>query len=243
MWRIGIDEAGRGPVIGPLVVGSILIPEDDLPMLKEAGITDSKLLSHEKRIQLDDWIRKTAMEREWRIELHVSTPAEIDCAMATTNLNDHEISLFASLARKLRPDVGGGILEVDACDTDARRFGNNIASRINGWPWEDWTMDSRHSADLHLLAVGAASIVAKVARDHWIEQLSQEMGVNLGSGYPSDPHTIAAIPSLITGEQPHTCLRWGWATIQRVWEETHGCPPPQRPVDPDGPVSAQRTLF
>ena len=66
MWRIGIDEAGRGPVIGPLVVGALLIPETDEQLLKDAGITDSKLLSKEKREELDAWIRVTAEERGWK---------------------------------------------------------------------------------------------------------------------------------------------------------------------------------
>ena len=57
MWRIGIDEAGRGPVIGPLVVGALCLPEVDLPLLHDAGVTDSKLLSKSKREELDSWIR------------------------------------------------------------------------------------------------------------------------------------------------------------------------------------------
>ena len=113
MWRIGIDEAGRGPVIGPLVVGALCIPETDLPLLHDAGVTDSKLLSKSKRIELDAWIREQAVNRNWVFKLHISQPAEIDRAMALTNLNDHEVTLFASLARKLRIE-GKGILQLDA---------------------------------------------------------------------------------------------------------------------------------
>ncbi|MFL2947431.1 MAG: ribonuclease HII [Candidatus Poseidoniales archaeon] len=242
MWRIGIDEAGRGPVIGPLVVGALCLPETDLPLLHDAGVTDSKLLSGSKRIELDAWIREQASMRNWMIELHVSNPAEIDRAMALTNLNDHEVTLFAALARKLRID-GGGILQLDACDVDANRFGNNVASRITEWPWEGWSMDSRHGADLHCLAVAGASILAKVARDNALQSLSAETGIELGSGYPSDPTTIAAIPQLIEGVEPHDCLRWGWATVRDAWQAAHNAQPPQRPVDPNAPPNAQRTLF
>jgi len=242
MWRIGIDEAGRGPVIGPLVVGALCLPEADLPLLHDAGVTDSKLLSESKRIELDTWIREQATMRNWMIELHISNPAEIDRAMALTNLNDHEVTLFAALARKLRID-GGGILQLDACDVDAGRFGNNVASRLQGWPWDGWSMDSRHGADLHYLAVAGASILAKVARDNTIQSLSAEIGIDLGSGYPSDPKTIAAIPKLIEGTEPHDCLRWGWATVRDAWQTTHSTQPPQRPVDPNAPPNAQRTLF
>ena len=167
---------------------------------------------------------------------------EIDRAMALTNLNDHEVTLFAALARKLRID-GGGILQLDACDVDANRFGNNVASRITEWPWEGWSMDSRHGADLHCLAVAGASILAKVARDNALQSLSAETGIELGSGYPSDPTTIAAIPQLIEGVEPHDCLRWGWATVRDAWQAAHNAQPPQRPVDPNAPPNAQRTLF
>ena len=242
MWRIGIDEAGRGPVIGPLVVGALCIPETDLPMLHDAGVTDSKLLSKSKRIELDAWIREQAEIRKWVIALHISKPAEIDRAMALTNLNDHEVTLFASLARKLRIE-GRGILQLDACDTDAGRFGNNVASRLPDWPWDGWSMDSRHGADLHFLAVAGASILAKVARDRALESLATEIGIELGSGYPSDPKTIAAVPQLIQGAEPHDCLRWGWATVKDAWGRIHNSPPPQRPDDPNSPPNAQRTLF
>ena len=242
MWRIGIDEAGRGPVIGPLVVGALCLPEVDLHLLHDAGVTDSKLLSKSKREELGCWIREQAEERGWKIELYISQPAEIDRAMAMTNLNDHEVSLFASLARKLQVD-GGGVLQLDACDVDAGRFGNNVASRLNDWPWEGWLMDSRHGADLHCLAVAGASILAKVSRDQAVDALSSEIGIELGSGYPSDPLTIAAIPRLIEGEVPHGCLRWGWMTVKDAWQQAYNESAPLRPADPNAPPNAQRTLF
>ena len=243
MWCIGIDEAGRGPVIGPLVVGALLIPESDLALLKEIGITDSKLIPLERRLELDSWIRENAEKRGWGFELHVSKPSDIDRALTTTNLNEHEVSIFASLARKLRPENEGGELQVDACDADAGRFGNNIATRLPDWPWEGWSIDSRHAADLHFLAVGAASILAKVARDKAIEEISEEVGIEIGSGYPSDPATISAIPQLISGESPHTCLRWKWATVETAWKNMHGTSVPSRPIDSDAAPTAQRTLF
>lgn len=243
MWRVGIDEAGRGPVIGPLVVGALLIPESDESLLKDAGVTDSKLLSAEKRLELDAWIRKTSEERGWKFELYISKPSEIDLAMTTTNLNDHEVSLFAKLACQLRPEKGEGVLQVDACDADARRFGNNVASRLTDWPWKGWRIDSRHGADLHLLPVGAASILAKVARDRAIEDISKEIGFDVGSGYPSDSKTIAAVQKLICDEQPHPSLRWKWATVNTAWQEKYGVPVPSRPRDAGTPQTAQRTLF
>ena len=242
MWRIGIDEAGRGPVIGPLVVGALRVPEADLHQLHDAGITDSKLLSQSKREELNTWIREQANSRDWAFELHISSPAEIDHAMAMTNLNDHEVSLFASLARKLKTD-GGGVLQLDACDSDEKRFGNNVATRLSNWPWDGWEMHSQHGADLHCLAVAGASILAKVARDNAMCILTEELGIDLGSGYPSDPKTVAALSGLIENEEPHDCLRWGWATVKNAWENRYGTTVPPRPKDPESPPNAQRTLF
>lgn len=234
MWRIGIDEAGRGPVIGPLVVAAIRIPEEDLPRLHDEGVTDSKLLSEARRVELDAWIRS----QDWAFEIQVSPPAEIDRAMMMTNLNDHEVSLFAGLARRLRCQ-GEGILQLDACDVDASRFGNNVASRID-WPWSGWTIDSRHGNDLHCLAVAAASILAKVERDRIIVELGEGLGLDLGSGYPSDARTVEALQHLIEGKAPHDVLRWMWKTTQQAWTLKHGTPAPRRPP---GGQSAQRTLF
>ena len=81
------------------------------------------------------------------------------------------------------------------------------------------------------------------ARDRALESLSTEIGIELGSGYPSDPKTIAAVPQLIQGSEPHDCLRWGWATVKDAWGRVHNSMPPQRPDDPNAPPNEQRTLF
>ena len=227
MWCIGIDEAGRGPVIGPLVVAALALPEADVPLLVEAGVTDSKLLSEERRTALASWIQETAEARGWHIAIHRSEPADIDLAMSTSSLNAHEVELFARLAQQVRPEAAG-VIQLDACDADERRFGNLVAGRLKQWPWEGWTIDSRHGADLHLPAVGGASILAKVCRDSAVEAIAADLEMELGSGYPSDPKTIAALPQLLEGRAPHTCLRWRWKTVVRAWQESHGCDPPPR---------------
>ena len=66
--------------------------------------------------------------------------------------------------------------------------------------------------------VGASSIVAKVTRDNAMHELSKEIGIDLGSGYPSDPKTRSSINELIAGKNPHDCLRWTWSTVRRAWQ-------------------------
>ena len=84
-----------------------------------------------------------------------------------------------------------------------------------------------------------ASILAKVERDNRIQQLTEEIGIPLGSGYPSDPNTKAAIPSLLLESEPHPVLRWSWKTVHRAWKEKYGVEPPKRHYE-DGD---QQTLF
>ena len=65
MWSAGVDEAGRGPVIGPLVVGAVAVPQPDVALLVEYGIRDSKDLTHAKRLQMAAWFHEQASERGW----------------------------------------------------------------------------------------------------------------------------------------------------------------------------------
>ena len=78
MMLVGIDEAGRGPCLGPLVVGGFALPEKDLDLLAEYGIKDSKLLSNEKREDCFNWLNNKAEERGWRIQKLLALPEHID---------------------------------------------------------------------------------------------------------------------------------------------------------------------
>ena len=92
---------------------------------------------------------------------------------------------------------------------------------------------AEHKADENHPEVSAASIIAKVTRDRLIAEISNELGLDIGSGYPSDPKTKAAVIELVKGETPHDCLRWSWKTVENAWG---GTPPPR-------PNASQRTLF
>ena len=66
MWEIGVDEAGRGPVLGPLVVASCAIPREDIPLLKEIGVKDSKYLSSKRRKEIEAWFNEQSQTRGWK---------------------------------------------------------------------------------------------------------------------------------------------------------------------------------
>src|SRR5438874_1617242 len=159
----GVDEAGRGPVLGPLVVAAVLV-EDQEP-LRELGVKDSKLLSPKKREALEPRIRELARG----VETLVVTPEDLNRRMPRTNLNQIEAAAFATLLRRLQPKEA----IVDACDVNAQRFGRNVARRMR---MPACAIRAEHEADLNHPVVAAASIVAKVLRDRLMAEISAEHG-------------------------------------------------------------------
>ena len=180
--KIGVDEAGRGPVIGPLVVCAFASVSTS--QLAEFGVKDSKDLSKKKRDELFDILS------EMPHNVIVCSPERID---NSENLNSLETELFAEA---LLPMPTGSVM-LDACDVDADRFAKRVSTLAKR------ECNAEHKADENHLEVGAASIIAKVTRDRIIEELSNEIGIDLGSGYPSDPKTRAAVVELTKEDLPH----------------------------------------
>jgi ribonuclease HII len=210
--NIGVDEAGRGPVIGPLVVCAFASTSQS--HLRELGVKDSKDLSVKRRNELFPILSMMPHK------VIVCSPERID---NSTNLNTLEVELFAE-ALAAMPD---GEIMLDACDVNANRFANNV-SKLSGR-----VCSAEHKADENHPEVSAASIIAKVTRDRIVSEISEELGFDIGSGYPSDPKTKAAVIELIKGDKPHDCLRWSWKTVENAWGGT----PPLRPN------ASQQTLF
>jgi ribonuclease HII len=212
MLMAGVDEAGRGSVIGPLVIAGVSVEENDLPKLADIGVKDSKLLSPQKRETLSTQIRKLALN------CHVVflSPVEIDHVVETGKrlhrLNRFEAQAMARVIAILKPDVA----YVDASDVIADRFGEHIAENL------DFTLKivSEHKADITYPIVSAASIIAKVERDREISRLQQKHG-NLGCGYPSDSKTINFLRDWIRkfGSYPDF-VRKSWKTSKRVKMES-----------------------
>lgn len=201
---LGIDEAGRGSVIGPLVVGGFLVRSDRLAALRAAGARDSKSLSRTRREEVYTALGAIGAHRAIAI-----SPPEIDRFVARGGLNRLEAREFARLVRELSPDT----VRVDACDANALRFGALVGRLAGG----KVPVVARHRADRDDPVVGAASIVAKVERDRRVARLRQRLGVDFGSGYPSDPRTVDFLRSeQVCGGARPTFVRWSWETMQRV---------------------------
>ena len=198
----GVDEAGRGPVLGPLVVAGVKVKDDS--GLVKLGVKDSKKLSPRTRERLATEITKLA---EYSVEV---VPAEdLDQLMDLMTINHVEAKIFASVIEKLRPETA----YVDSADTNESSFSSMIEKELSFEP----EIICRHKADEMYPVVSAASILAKVRRDEEVRLIKEELGEEIGSGYPSDRVTIAFIESWIKrhGElPPHT--RKAWKTSKRL---------------------------
>lgn len=208
----GIDEAGRGPVLGPLVVAGVAVLDPALPV--GLGCRDSKMLTPAKRESI---ARRLATADGVRIEVRVFSAEQLDALRERRTLNDLEVEAFRDIASCL----GATTLIVDAADVDAERFGRRVR---HGLP-AGVTVVSEHKADTNHPIVGAASIVAKVERDRHIAELARRLERRLdqarpmGSGYPSDPLTVAFLKAWVErfGDLPDGTRRT-WAPARLLME-------------------------
>jgi ribonuclease HII len=181
----GVDEAGRGSVIGPLVVAGISIGENAISLLHELGIRDSKTLTPLARESLFGSIVRLSSS------LHISkiTSHEVDSYVFHNGLNELEAMAMAEVINNIRADR----IYVDACDINLKRYKNTIKKYL-------WTPKPSicclHHADSLNVVVSAASIVAKIIRDNEIQRI-REMYHDIGSGYPSDRKTMFFIKNWV----------------------------------------------
>ncbi len=213
MLVAGVDEAGRGCVIGPLVVAGVAVRTENLRSLIDLGVKDSKLLTAKKREALYPEIIKLT-EKHHIIKV---PPAQIDKVVRSSRtlhkLNRLEAQTMAKIIEVLRPDEA----YVDAADVVEHRFGNHISELLRF----KTKIVSEHKADRTYPIVSAASIIAKVQRDGEIEKLKKKYG-DFGSGYLTDDKTMIFLKRLLdtNGDYP-SCVRKAWKPAQKAKSE-HG---------------------
>lgn len=213
---VGIDEAGRGPVLGPLVIGICCIPKEHDSLLVEAGVKDSKDLTPARRREIEAWFNQNKNEFGWYGTTVTLSAETIDLALQGKGLNWLEVDGFRQALETL-PSKEGVQIFADACDVDTERFAKRILADLPQWPWPESNMTSEHKADTRYPVVAMASILAKEERDRSIAAMAARVGFNIGSGYPSDPNTKAALQDLVLQSGIDEEVRWGWATVERFW--------------------------
>ena len=207
----GVDEAGRGCVIGPLVVAGVMMKAEVLPFLTELGVKDSKLLTPEKRELLYPAILQLT-EKYHTIKVQPSQiDKAVDSARRLHKLNRLEAQIMAQIIETLKPDEA----YVDAADTVDHRFGNHIRECLK----VKTRIVSRHKADRIYPVVSAASIIAKVERDREVAVLRAEWG-DFGSGYLTDGKTMTFLRLLIENNDEYpSFIRKSWKPAKKAKNE------------------------
>ena len=201
----GIDEAGRGPVIGPMVIACCTIKEEDELSLKLLGIKDSKLLSPKQREELYDVVIKKVES----YKILTLTPDDVDSALESqnSNLNILEANTSAELVNSLLMNK----IILDCPSTNTSAYAGFVKRQFKDKKIE---VIAEHKADLNHPIVSAASILAKVTRDREIQKLKDKFEVNFGSGYPSDPLTQEFLEK--NYDKYPEIFRKTWASYQNI---------------------------
>lgn len=202
---LGIDEAGRGSVLGPMVIAGVIVPEKMEKVLERMGVKDSKRLTANRRTILSRKLKKM-----FEYEIVVITAREIDEMRASgINLNEIEKNAMESIILKLKPEKA----IVDAVDVKAERFQENLRNDTGA------DVIAEHKADDKYIEVSAASIIAKAERDAQIAEINKEFikTGGIGSGYPSDPTTKKFLTNYTYDEMPDF-VRRSWATVAKMKE-------------------------
>lgn len=198
---LGIDEAGRGPVIGSMVVCGVVLKEKDIINLEKIGVKDSKLLSPESRQRLAKLIKNIALD--WKIVK--IPPRRID----RYGITYPHLKSIAELIDKFSPDIAiidSPTNSPSSCVRKIRSLAKNLKVKIK----------VEIAADKKYPVVSAASILAKVERDREIENLSLAWG-EIGSGYPSDKKTVDFLKKCLKEKKSlPDIVRKRWKTVKRA---------------------------
>jgi len=204
----GIDEAGKGPVLGPMCVAGLMVDENKLDRFVKLGVKDSKKLTPKKREALSVEIKKVA-DKIFILEV---SPGQIDELRKVMTMNEIMVACYVKVLEELKPESAF----VDAADVIAERFGENIKKKYSS----DLNITSEHKADGKYPIVSAASILAKVRRDELVRNIEKKAGTEIGSGYPSDRKTIMFLENWVRehGSLPDFA-RSSWETSKNIMEK------------------------
>ncbi len=207
----GVDEAGRGSIVGPLVVAGIGIRESKIALLREMGVKDSKALNPKARARLFGEIMNVIDS----VCIHKVDPVEVDSSVSLRGLNRLEAKVMASVIN----NIGVDEVYVDCCDVNPQRYREYMECHLTYKP----KLYSMHHADVINMVVSAASIIAKIMRDQEIQHICSKYG-SIGSGYPSDERTMRFIRDWVAknGSAPEF-TRKSWKPLRMMLDEIIHC--------------------
>lgn len=204
----GVDEAGKGPILGPLVMAALAIDEEGEKKLKWLGVKDSKQLSSETREELFERIREVILD--FRIE--VIEPDAIDLSVndSSSNLNWLEADTAARMISELNPDKA----IIDCPSPNIPAYKDYFSQRLDPAVRKKVELIMEHKADVNHIVVSAASVIAKVIRDRSVQHIKDEIGIDFGSGYLTDPKTRDFLEK--HHEQYAHLFRKSWSPYKKI---------------------------
>lgn len=216
MLLLGIDDAGRGPLIGPMILSGVLIKKEAETRLRKIGAKDSKLLSHSERIRISKLIKNLIIAGK----IVQASPAEIDEAVLSgKNLNTLEAKKMAEVINELNDGKKPIKVIVDCPSVNIKKWQEKLVSFIEN-P-KNLTILCEHKADFNHPVVSAASILAKVAREEEVSKIKKEFAKygDIGSGYPADPITQEFLKKHGKSLKDSGIFRKSWATWKEMFPE------------------------
>ena len=209
---IGIDDAGRGPVIGPMIMAGVLLDDNGMTALDGQGIKDSKLLSHNQRVALENTIK--SLSSGWKVVK--AMPEDIDNALSDSkmNLNRLEAIKMAAVINELNTVDDKITVIVDCPSINTESWGLMLMEYIE--KPDNLDIKCEHKADYNHMIVGAASILAKVVREEEVSKIKSEFG-EIGSGYPADPNTKKFLSEKGLELKDSGIFRKSWATWRNMF--------------------------
>ncbi|XP_053665214.1 ribonuclease H2 subunit A [Anopheles marshallii] len=220
---LGVDEAGRGPVLGPMVYGIAFCPLSKKDILKQLGFADSKQLTEEKRDQIFDEMNRKDYAVEalgWAVE--AISPNVISMSMLRrTKHSLNEVSMDSAIGLiNAAIEAGVNIAEVYV---DTVGPPEKYQAKLKAI-FPKFKITVAKKADSTYPIVSAASIAAKVTRDHALkvwrfrERLNEKENT-FGSGYPGDPTTKRFLGEIDLVFGFPRLVRFSWSTASNALEK------------------------
>ena len=212
---LGIDDAGRGPVIGPMILAGCLIDEKTERKFKKLGIKDSKQLTQKRREFLAEKIKQDAET----FEIALAFPKEIDKTNYDgINLNELEAIKTAEIINKINRGYKKIKVVIDCPSISIEKWQDMLKTKIKNL--SNLEISCEHKADKNHVVVSAASILAKCVREKEMTKLKKVYGESIGSGYTSDPVTRRFLEKNHKKYEDKGIFRKTWSTWKNIVSKT-----------------------
>jgi ribonuclease HII len=209
---LGIDDAGRGPVMGPMILAGCLIEKKHEKYLKKIGVKDSKVVTPKRREFLEEKIK----EKVEKFHIEIISAEEIDQKNSEgLKLNELEAEHFAEIINKLNKGDEKIKVIVDCPSPNIAKWCDYLKTKVNNL--KNLEISCEHKADKNHVTVSAASILAKCVRELEMKKLKEKFGEEIGSGYCSDPLTIRYLDKFALKHKDSGLFRKTWITWRKAF--------------------------